>query len=112
MLTIDLLKSSGVDTESGLARCMGMEEFYLSLVEKALHDKNFTVLQESVGAKDYDKAFEAAHALKGILGNLSLEPMYTTICEITELLRARTDADYTPLLDELHRAKSVLDEAC
>ena len=111
MLTIDKLRESGADVDSGLARCMGMEAFYLSLVEKSLQDKNFEVLKESIAAKDYDTAFEAAHALKGVLGNLSLEPMYTKMCEITELLRARTDMDYGPLLDDFFASKNVLDEA-
>lgn len=111
MITIDLLKESGADVESGLSRCMGMEDFYLSLVVKALQDDNFTVLKEKIGSKDYDAAFEAAHALKGVLGNLSLEPMYTSICEITELLRARSDVDYEPYLKALFEQKAVLDEA-
>ena len=111
MLTIDILKQSGADVDSGLARCMGMEDFYLNLVGKALQDNNFTVLKEKVEEKDYTAAFEAAHALKGVLGNLSLEPMYTTICEITELLRAGSDADYGPYLTALYDQKAVLDEA-
>lgn len=111
MLTIDVLKASGADVESGLARCMGMEDFYLNLVTKALEDKNFDVLQEKLAQKDYDAAFEAAHALKGVLGNLSLEPMYSTVCEITELLRVRSDVDYTPYLTDLYEKKSELDKA-
>ena len=111
MLTIDVLKASGADVESGLARCMGMEDFYLSLVTKALQDKNFDVLKERVTAKDYDAAFEAAHALKGVLGNLSLEPMYGFICEITELLRARSDVDYAPYMTKLYEKKAELDKA-
>ena len=111
MLTIDILKASGADTDSGLARCMGMEDFYLSLVAKALQDKNFDVLKESIAAKDLDAAFEAAHALKGVLGNLSLEPMYSSMCEITELLRARSDVDYSPYITGIFEKKEVLDKA-
>ncbi len=110
MLTIDILRESGADVDSGLARCMGMEDFYLNLVGKALQDNNFTVLKEKIDAKDLDGAFEAAHALKGVLGNLSLEPMYSTVCEITELLRARSDVDYAPYLKTLDDQKAVLDK--
>lgn len=110
MLTIDILRESGADVDSGLARCMGMEDFYLNLVGKALQDNNFTVLKEKINAKDLDGAFEAAHALKGVLGNLSLEPMYSTVCEITELLRSRSDVDYAPYLKTLDDQKAVLDK--
>lgn len=111
MLTINLLKETGVDVSSGLTRCMGNEEFYLMMITKALEDHNFTVLREKIEAKDYAAAFEAAHALKGVLGNLSLEPMYTSMCEITELLRAGSDVDYSPYLKDLFEKKAILDSA-
>ncbi len=109
MLTIDFLKEYGADVESGLLRCMGSEEFYLMMIGKALEDTNYSVLREKIEAKDYAGAFEAAHALKGVLGNLSLTPMYTPMCEITELLRAGTDTDYEPLLKDLYSKKAILD---
>ena len=42
-----------------------------------------------------------AHALKGVLGNLALTPIFKPVSEMTELLRTRTDTDYTPLYDEM-----------
>ena len=38
--------------------------------------------------------------LKGVLGNLSITPLYEPVSEITELLRAETQMDYT---DIMHR---------
>ena len=32
-------------------------------------------------------AFEIAHSLKGVYGNLSLTPLYEPMCELTELLK-------------------------
>ena len=75
MLTIERLKEFGADTEEGLARCMGMEDFYLQLVGTMLEDANFEKLDSAVKDKDAVAAFEAAHALKGALGNLSLTPV-------------------------------------
>ena len=51
----------------------------------------------------------AAHALKGVLGNLSLTPLYEKVCEITELLRARTETDYAPLLSEIEQRRGQLE---
>ena len=42
-----------------------------------------------------------AHALKGVIGNLALTPVYEPIAEMTELLRARTDMDYAPLYEKM-----------
>ena len=94
MLTIDALKRFGADTDDGLTRCMGNEGFYFKLIGKVVEDKSFSCLEEAVAAGDLDKAFDAAHSLKGVLGNLALTPIYQPVFEITELLRAKSDADY------------------
>lgn len=101
MITVEQLKNFGANTEEGLGRCMNNEAFYLRLVGMGLDDKGFDELKEAIEAKDLDRAFEKAHALKGVLGNLSLTPLYQPCSEMTELLRARTDTDYAPLLSEL-----------
>ena len=41
MLTIDNLKSLGANTDEGLARCLGKEDFYLRMVSMALADNGF-----------------------------------------------------------------------
>ena len=98
MLTIDDLKRFGADTEAALARCMQNETFYLTLVGKALNDDSMEKLENAVGRGDLNEAFEIAHSLKGVFGNLSLTPLYEDIAEITELLRNKTQTDYTPYL--------------
>lgn len=110
MLTIDSLKQFGADTNDGLARCMGNEGFYFKLIGKVMEDNNFGVLEEAVASKDLDKAFEAAHSLKGVLGNLALTPIYEPVYEITELLRARQDIDYSGYLKKISDKRAELAE--
>ena len=98
MITIESLKNYGANTEEGLTRCMGMEDFYLKLVGTMLEDENFEKLEAAVDAGDAKSAFEAAHALKGALGNLSLTPISEPMVEITERLRG---ADSMPDLSDL-----------
>ncbi len=74
----------------------------------ALDDKNFGKLNEAIGQNDKKAAFEAAHALKGMLGNLSLTPLVDPVTEITELLRAEKDADYPALCAALADARAEL----
>ena len=112
MITVEKLKSFGADTEQGLARCMKNEALYLRLVSTVPGEVNFTSLQASLEAKDLESAFEAAHALKGVLGNLSLTPMYDTSVEITEHLRSRTDMDYGPLLEKFLSQRDELKSLC
>ncbi len=101
MLTIDALRAFGADTAAGLGRCMNNESFYLRLVGMALSDGSFDRLSEAVAAGDGKAAFEAAHSLKGVLGNLSLTPLFEPASAITELLRTDSAADVTAPLEEL-----------
>ena len=90
MLTIDALNTYGANTAEGLSRCFGNEAFYLRLVNMGLADPNFDRLRGALAAHDTAGAFEAAHALKGSLGNLSLTPLFEPISELTEKLRGQT----------------------
>ena len=108
MLTTDALKQFGADVDDGLSRCMENEAFYFKLIGKVVEDKNFQALEDAVAAKDLDKAFDAAHSLKGVLGNLALTPVYEPVFEITELLRERKDIDYSEYLKTISEKRSEL----
>lgn len=112
MITIEKLNQFGADTAEGLARCSGIEQLYLRLVQMIPNEANFEKLSTALEENDLDTAFEAAHALKGVLGNLSLTPMYKKTAELTELLRVRTQMDYTPMLNELLSMKEELTALC
>ncbi len=87
MITLDSLTAFGADVKTGLSRCMNMESFYLKLVNMELGDPNFDRLKQALERSDAKAAFEAAHALKGSLGNLSLTPVYEPVSALTELVR-------------------------
>ena len=100
-MTLDDLVAFGANVEEGLARCMGMEDFYLRLVETIKTEKGFGELRDAIEAGDLDAAFAASHALKGVLANLSLTPLLEPVSEMCELLRARTEMDYAPLMAQV-----------
>ena len=112
MITIEALNEYGADTKEGLARCMNNEAFYLRLIGMGLADPNFDKLGQAVSTKDAKAAFEAAHALKGIVGNLSLTPLYKPVVELTDLLRGREDmpdvtALYEEIMDQLGKVRAL-----
>ncbi|MBQ6374065.1 MAG: Hpt domain-containing protein [Clostridia bacterium] len=86
-MTLESLKAYGANTAEGLTRCMNNEAFYLRMVGMALADRNFDALKQAMEAGDARRAFEAAHALKGCIGNVALTPLYEPINALTELLR-------------------------
>ena len=100
-MTIDSLRDFGANVEEGLERCMGMEDFYLEMIELGISDERFEALGKKLSDQNLDEAFESVHALKGVIGNLALTPLYETICEITEHLRKKDEIDYMPLYDKL-----------
>ena len=108
MLTTEKLCEWGANVDEAMERCLNNEAFYLRLVDKALRDPNFDRLKDAAGVGDLDRAFEAAHALKGVMANLALTPILVRVQEITELLRARTQTDYTPLLAGIDEEKARL----
>ena len=112
MITIDALKEYGANVDEGLARCMGNEALYLKLVSTIPNEEKFSKLMESLEANDLDSAFENAHALKGVTGNLALTPLYDPLVEVTELLRSRTEMDYTNLKELINSKKKELEELC
>lgn len=114
MLTIESLQALGANTEEGLGRCMGNEALYLRLVNMAAGDKNFDILENAMETRDRESAFEAAHALKGVLGNLSLTPLFESASALTELLRnvEEIPAESAPLLlslkENLEKLRAIL----
>lgn len=99
MITVEGLRNFGADTDGALRRCMNNEEFYLKQVNKVLTGTSFDKLKEAVDNADFDAAFEASHALKGVCGNLGLTPLYEPISEMTEHLRTKTERDYSAYID-------------
>ena len=97
MITIDKLKELGVNTKEGLARCMNNEKFYIKMVTIGIKDKHFDMLEKAIEEKNIAEAFESAHALKGIIGNLAITPIYNPLNRMTEMLRAKMNANYAPI---------------
>ena len=114
MITLDSLRAYGANVDEGLARCMNMESFYLKIVNMLVNDDDKSVqrLRDSLAARDTAAVFEAAHALKGSSGNLALTPIYAPVNEMTDLLRARTQTDYTEGLKAVLEARDRLQEIC
>ena len=113
MITIEALKELGCDTDDALTRCLNNEAFYLKLVNMSLEDEKFVLLRKAVEEKRLKEGFEYAHALKGMLANISLIIVLEPVLEITEGLRHEEDRDYSALLDkmdsELERVKALRD---
>ena len=108
MLTIETLNEFGVNTKEGLTRCMNNEKFYFKMLKMGLASDQFEKLGEALENNNLDEAFESAHALKGVLGNLALTPIYTPLAEMTELLRTKKSEDYITMYKPILELRNKL----
>lgn len=101
---LEELEKLGCDMEGAMERFLNDEDFYRECFEKVLEDPGFNSLGEALREKDVQRAFESAHALKGVLANLGLTSLYNIIVEIVNPLREeKTDGllfSYERLLQE------------
>ena len=112
MITVEKLAAIGADTEEGLARCCNSEALYLRLVSMIPGEACFDRLSSSLEKGDLETAFEAAHTLKGVLGNLSLTPLYELAVDMTEQLRKGSDSGCDYMLAALLKLRDELKKAC
>ena len=101
MLTIEALQELGVDTKTGLDRCLNKEDFYFKMIKQAINANGLEKLEEALNANDLDAAFHAVHDMKSVTGTLGLTPIYEPVVEMTEHLRFREQIDYFPYFERM-----------
>lgn len=85
---IESLKALGVHTEEGIVRMNGNASLYERMLVKWIDMMKNSSVRPDFDSNDYVCIIEAAHAIKGASGNLSVTPVYEAYSEIVRLLRA------------------------
>lgn len=104
------LKNADCDIEGALARFLDDEELYIQFYSELLSDEAFTNLGLALEENRLYDAFEYAHTLKGIIGNMGLTPMFETVCDIVEPLRINTDEGVKEKYTELLRQREYFSD--
>lgn len=86
-MNITGLKAAGIHYEEGLKRFANKPELYQKYLMKFFDDPTFAQLGSQLGEKNYPEAFQSAHTLKGMSGNLSMTDFYRSVCLLVEALR-------------------------
>ncbi len=76
----------GIDYVDAMDRMGGDEAIYKKLAMKYLNNTNYVDLVAAMEAKNYDDAYEAAHTLKGVSGNLSFTDLFKIAAAISNAL--------------------------
>lgn len=103
--TKQYLAQAGIRADQALERFMGNETLFERFLKKFPQDPNYSMLLEGMEERDEKKAFSAAHTLKGVAGNLSIQPVMEAASKLTECLRESGHLDEAAkLLPQLKEA--------
>ena len=73
----------------------------IKLVKKFESDQSYAELKQGLADKDVEKAFRAAHTLKGVCLNLGFDELFEVSAELTEKLREKETAGSEELFQKV-----------
>ena len=82
----ETLAGYGIDFADAMDRFDGNLALYKRLALKYLDDDHCNSLIAAMDVKDYNNAYEQAHALKGLAGNLSLKALFEEAARVSKEL--------------------------
>jgi len=82
-----------INIKEGLARVRDNKKLYKRMLGMFLESGEFAVFDDYLAQKDYAKAADSAHAIKGMTGNLSLTQLFTISTKMMEDLRQGINSD-------------------
>ena len=78
------------------------------LLAKFMANNSFDEIVASFDKKDYRALFTAAHAFKGVTGNLALTPLYEISCALSEATRNDDSPDVGKEIQQLKDAYALV----
>lgn len=107
---LDELKNMGVNVDEGVDRLMGNVSLYERMLVKFGEMMKKSPVSPDFDCNAYADVIEAAHAVKGAAGNLSITPIYEAYSEIVSLLRAGQPEKAKEILEGIQTAqKDILE---
>lgn len=108
----DQLREWNCDVTGALERFLNDEEMYLDFLHQIAEEASIVKLGKAIDEGDVQSAFDCAHTLKGVHGNMGLTPLYHLDIEIVEPLREGTfesvKENYDKLVAENEKLKEIL----
>ena len=100
------------DLQGAIRRFNGDEKLYVDCLNLFLNDPTMLQLNDSVRGKHWDEAFTAAHALKGLAGNMGFVPLMHSTGQLLVMIRggrtkeigecmAQVNSNYRDIIDAI-----------
>lgn len=87
MQSLEDMKAYGIDVDSAMGRFLNQEGAYREFLKELREDTSVEDMVLALQKGNAKQAFDYAHRLKGVLGNLSLTKPYQLLSGIVETLR-------------------------
>ena len=101
MRMVEELKELVANVDEAMQRFMNNAALYEKMLKKLPNMMKGKQVMEAIETGNIDGAIEIAHTLKGVLGNLSITPLYEAYTDIVALLRQ----------NDMEKAKSILENS-
>lgn len=82
------LTDAGIDVDDAMHRFLDREDLFVKFMKEYLDDDNLDKLKESLADGNVGEAFDYAHTLKGVAGNLGFKGILKDLVPAVEILRA------------------------
>lgn len=109
-----ILTKAGIDVNEGIHRFNGNKELYEKFLMSFPEDAHYGQMLQEIEKGDAEAAFQAAHALKGITGTVSLVQLHGVLIPLVEELRAgsleKVPELLPPVQEAYNKAVDVLKE--
>lgn len=100
MSLIEDIGKLGVNVEDGLVRFMNNASLYERMLKKLPAVLEKSRVMPCFESGDLETAYSNAHTIKGVVGNLSVEPLFAGYSGIASLLREGKNDEAKALLEK------------
>ncbi len=94
------LAELGVDIEDATTRFMNNSALFEKMLKKLPKVVDDAEVIPFIESGDYETAFSNAHTLKGVMGNLSITPLYKCYSEALNLFREGNNTAAKELIEQ------------
>ncbi len=95
------LRDLGADPDAGVKRMGGNSALYERMIKKLKDMLKESPVGMDFDCNNYDDMIEAAHAIKGAAGNLSVTPIYEAYSKFVDLLRGQQPEEAKKILEKV-----------
>lgn len=104
------LRLRETDTDGAIRRMCDSETIYTACLRAFLEDPSVRQLNQSVAGALWDDAFTAAHALKGVAGNMGFIPLMHNTGQLIVLIRRGQLHDIQASMEQVNSAyRDIID---